>query len=149
MGGPHPCHPSLATQLWSALQTFARTFESLERAAPHLFGPCTPQVRTWDIRPGGSQNRNFAAPRPFRSARLKVTCLAWELKARCAMRLANLCLAVALAAAANASIGEEQVTKSDLPAAVQKTADAQGAGATVLGYARNKEHGRVQYEVRL
>lgn len=65
------------------------------------------------------------------------------------MRLANLCLAVALAAAANASIGEEQVTKSDLPAAVQKTADAQGAGATVLGYARNKEHGRVQYEVRL
>src|ERR1700740_2338091 len=65
------------------------------------------------------------------------------------MRLANLCLAAALVAAANASFGEEQVTKSDLPAAVQKTADAQSAGATVLGYAKDKEHGRVEYEVQL
>lgn len=65
------------------------------------------------------------------------------------MRLANLCLAVALVAAANASIGEEQVKKSDLPAAVLKTAEAQSAGATVLGYAKDKEHGRVEYEVQL
>ena len=65
------------------------------------------------------------------------------------MRLANLYLAVALVAAANASIGEEQVKKSDLPAAVQKTAEAQSAGATVLGYAKDKEHGRVEYEVQL
>jgi hypothetical protein len=65
------------------------------------------------------------------------------------MRLANLCLAVALLAAANASIAEEPVKKSDLPAVVQKTADAQGAGATVIGYAKDKEHGHVEYEVQL
>ena len=65
------------------------------------------------------------------------------------MRLANLCLAVAVVAAAKASIAEEPVKKSDLPAAVQKTADAQSVGATVVGYSRDKEHGHVEYEVQL
>jgi hypothetical protein len=65
------------------------------------------------------------------------------------MRLANVCLAVALVAMVNASIAEERVKKSDLPAVVQKTADAQSAGATVLGYTKDKEHGRVEYEVQL
>jgi hypothetical protein len=65
------------------------------------------------------------------------------------MRLATVCLAGALVAMANASGAEDRVKKSDLPAAVQKTADAQSAGATVLGYAKDKEHGRVEYEVQL
>ena len=65
------------------------------------------------------------------------------------MRLARVCLAVALVAMVNASIAEERVKKSDLPAVVQKTADAQSAGATVLGYTKDKEHGRVEYEVQL
>lgn len=65
------------------------------------------------------------------------------------MRLANLCLAVTLVAAATASIAEEPVKKSDLPALVQKTADAQSAGATVVGYSKDKEHGHVEYEVQL
>jgi ATP-dependent 26S proteasome regulatory subunit len=61
-----------------------------------------------------------------------------------AMRLANVCLAAAFVAMANA---EDRVKKSDLPAAVQKTADAQSAGATVLGYRKDIEHRRVEYEV--
>jgi hypothetical protein len=46
------------------------------------------------------------------------------------MRLATVCLAGALVALANASGAEDRVQKSDLPALVQKTADAQSAGAT-------------------
>jgi hypothetical protein len=65
------------------------------------------------------------------------------------MRLATVCLAGALVAMANASGAEDRVKKSDLPALVQKTADAQSAGATVLGYAKDKERGRVEYEVKL
>jgi hypothetical protein len=56
---------------------------------------------------------------------------------------------VTLVAAATASIAEEPVKKSDLPALVQKTADAQSAGATVVGYSKDKEHGHVEYEVQL
>jgi hypothetical protein len=65
------------------------------------------------------------------------------------MRLASVCLTAALLAMANTSIAEDQIKKSDLPPAVQKTADAQSTGATVLGYAKDVEHGRVEYEVQL
>ena len=65
------------------------------------------------------------------------------------MRWANVCLAPALVALVNASIAEEPVKKSDLPAVVQKAVDAQSAGASVLGYSKDKEHGRVEYEVQL
>jgi hypothetical protein len=65
------------------------------------------------------------------------------------MRLANVYLVGALVAMANASFAEDRVQKSDLPAMVQKTADAQSAGATVLGYTKDKVHGHVEYEVQL
>jgi hypothetical protein len=65
------------------------------------------------------------------------------------MRLANVCLAVALVAVVSTSIAEEQVKKADLPAVVQKAADAQSAGASVLGYTKGKKHGHVAYEVQM
>ena len=65
------------------------------------------------------------------------------------MRWANVCLAAALVVVVNASSAEEQVKKADLPAVVQKAADAQSAGASVLGYAKDKKHGRLEYEVQL
>src|SRR5260370_29361884 len=44
---------------------------------------------------------------------------------------------------------EKRLKKSDLPPAVQKTADEQSQGAIVKGYASEKENGRLQYEVEL
>jgi hypothetical protein len=44
---------------------------------------------------------------------------------------------------------EKHLKKSDLPAAVQKVADQQSQGATVRGYARETEDGKLQYEVSL
>ena len=54
-----------------------------------------------------------------------------------------------LVAIASVSIAEQRITKSDVPAPVQKTADAQGAGATVVGYAKDVEKGNLEYEVQL
>jgi uncharacterized membrane protein YkoI len=51
---------------------------------------------------------------------------------------------------ANSVAGQEkQLKKSDLPAAVQKTADEQSKGATIKGYSQEKENGQVAYEVAL
>jgi uncharacterized membrane protein YkoI len=44
---------------------------------------------------------------------------------------------------------EQHLKKSDLPAAVQKTADEQSQGATVKGYATEMEKGKRVYEVEL
>ena len=49
----------------------------------------------------------------------------------------------------SAAAQDKQLKKSDLPAAVQKTADEQSAGATVRGYASEVEDGKLQYEVQL
>lgn len=57
-------------------------------------------------------------------------------------------LAVFLAPSST-SAQEKKLKKSDLPPAVQKTADEQSRGATVKGYASEREHGQLQYEVEL
>ena len=44
---------------------------------------------------------------------------------------------------------EKKLKKSDMPAAVQKTADEQSKGATVRGYSQETEDGKVAYEVAL
>jgi hypothetical protein len=44
---------------------------------------------------------------------------------------------------------EKKLQKSDLPAAVQKTADKQSKGATVKGYSSEVEDGKLTYEVQL
>jgi predicted outer membrane protein len=58
-------------------------------------------------------------------------------------------LGLAVVCAMSATGQEKKLQKSDLPAAVQKTADEQSKGATVKGYAREMEHGKLQYEVEL
>jgi hypothetical protein len=58
------------------------------------------------------------------------------------MKSVNALTATVLGAIASASIAEQRITKSDLPAPVVKTADAQGAGATVVGYAKDVEKGK-------
>lgn len=51
--------------------------------------------------------------------------------------------------ATRAAAQEKQLKRSDLPAAVQKTADAQSAGATVRGYSSETEDGQLEYEVAM
>ncbi len=53
------------------------------------------------------------------------------------------------AIATRASAQEKQLKRSDLPPAVQKTADEQSAGATVRGYSSDTEDGRLEYEVSM
>lgn len=60
--------------------------------------------------------------------------------------IAGACLLLAASAVSSA---EKQIKKSDLPPAVLKTADAQSAGATVRGYAKDTEDGQLEYEVQL
>jgi uncharacterized membrane protein YkoI len=62
---------------------------------------------------------------------------------------AFLFMTLALCGAINAFGKEKQLKKSDLPAAVQKTADEQSKGATVKGYSQEKENGQLAYEVAL
>ncbi len=56
--------------------------------------------------------------------------------------------AVAIFAAVNCLAAEQKITRNDLPDAVRKTADAQSQGATVRGYAKEKENGQWEYEVQ-
>lgn len=58
-------------------------------------------------------------------------------------------IALALLLALGASAQEKKLKKSDLPAAVQKTADEQSKGATVKGYGSETEDGKLVYEVEL
>lgn len=51
--------------------------------------------------------------------------------------------------APSAPAQEKHLKKSDLPAAVQKTADEQSKGATVRGYSSETEDGKLMYEVSL
>ncbi len=48
-----------------------------------------------------------------------------------------------------AKASERQITYNDLPAAVQKTAQRETKGATVLRYSKEVENGKVEYEVEM
>jgi uncharacterized protein YxeA len=49
----------------------------------------------------------------------------------------------------SASAQEKKLNKSDLPTAVQKTADEQSKGATVKGYSSEMDQGQLLYEVQM
>jgi uncharacterized membrane protein YkoI len=49
----------------------------------------------------------------------------------------------------SASAKEKHIKKSDLPPAVQKTADEQSKGASVRGYSSEVEGGKLEYEVQM
>ena len=64
---------------------------------------------------------------------------------RRAVCLTCACTSLSLIAAA----AETKINKSDLPAAVQRTAEEQSQGATVRGYAKDREDGKLEYEVQM
>lgn len=49
----------------------------------------------------------------------------------------------------NMSVAQKRISRAALPAPVQKTADEQAKGATVRGYSKDIENGRVEYEVQV
>lgn len=53
-------------------------------------------------------------------------------------------LAVSLAFAA-----ETKIKRSDLPAAVERTVQEQSTGAIIKGFAKEVEHGQVEYEIEM
>ena len=65
------------------------------------------------------------------------------------MKSINVLTAAILLAIPNFSFAERRITKPELPAVVSKTADAQSAGAVVVGYAKDVENGKTEYEVQL
>ncbi|SRR5712691_4309330 len=58
-------------------------------------------------------------------------------------------LALTCGFASQASTQERRLKRTDLPAAVQKTADQESQGATVRGYSRETEGGQIEYEVAM
>ncbi len=56
---------------------------------------------------------------------------------------------LAMCVVSTAALKDKALKKSDLPAAVRKTADEQSKGATVRGYASEVEDGKLQYELQL
>jgi hypothetical protein len=75
------------------------------------------------------------------------------LKENLAMKLTRtLALAVFVAGClvtAGVQAQEKHVKKSELPAAVQKTVDEQSKGATIRGYSKEVEGGKLEYEVEM
>ncbi len=63
-------------------------------------------------------------------------------------RLSKL-LILALLATAPVFAAEKKIARNQLPAAVQKTAEAQSAGATIHGYSQDREDGKLEYEVEM
>ena len=55
----------------------------------------------------------------------------------------------ALVAGTSAGEQEKKIKRSDLPPAVEKTAQAQSAGATIKGFNEEKEHGKTFYEIEM
>jgi uncharacterized membrane protein YkoI len=64
-------------------------------------------------------------------------------------RMAAVVAVLAMFCTVSAFGQEKKLKKSDLPVAVQKTADEQSKGATVRGYGQETEDGKVAYEVQL
>ena len=67
------------------------------------------------------------------------------------MKIETIAIALGLATvlASQAGAQEKKLTRAQLPAAVQRTADEQSKGATVHGYATEKDEGQTVYEVEM
>ena len=63
--------------------------------------------------------------------------------------VAMVVVVLSLLAVGAAQAKEKSLKKSDLPSAVQKTADEQSKGAAVHGYSSEVEDGKLEYEVEM
>lgn len=60
-----------------------------------------------------------------------------------------LLVAATLCLTGSSLAADRKIDKSELPPAVSKTADQQAHGATVTGYSKEKENGKLEYEVQM
>ena len=65
------------------------------------------------------------------------------------VKIASALVVLVLVFVANAQGQEKHIKKSDLPPAVQKTAEEQSEGAKVRGYTQETENGKLEYEVEM
>jgi hypothetical protein len=65
------------------------------------------------------------------------------------MILAGLTLSTTLVIGTSAAAQEKKIKRSDLPPAVEKTVQAQSAGATIKGFNEEKEKGKTFYEIEM
>lgn len=65
------------------------------------------------------------------------------------LRVFTLVAGTALLISAMAMTQEKRIKRSDLPTAVEKTVEAESKGATIRGFAREVEDGRLRYEAEL
>lgn len=65
------------------------------------------------------------------------------------VKIASALVVLVLVFVANAQGQEKHIKKSDLPPAVQKTAEEQSEGAKVRGYTQETEDGKLEYEVEM
>ena len=65
------------------------------------------------------------------------------------LRTVAVAVLVLTALASQAAAQEKKLKRSDLPAAVQRSADEQSVGARVRGYSTEKENGQDVYEVEM
>lgn len=65
------------------------------------------------------------------------------------VKIASALVVLVLVFVANVQGQEKHIKKSNLPPAVQKTAEEQSEGAKVRGYTRETENGKLEYEVEM
>jgi hypothetical protein len=68
---------------------------------------------------------------------------------KCSKMMVYSVIALVSLFAGSAPAREKHLKKSDLPPAVQKTADEQSKGATIRGYSSEVEGGKLQFEVEM
>ena len=65
------------------------------------------------------------------------------------MNISNFAIVTALGLATIATAQEKKIERKDLPAAVEKTVEAQTQGATIRGFSQKKEKGQNYYEAEM
>lgn len=60
-----------------------------------------------------------------------------------------LLVAASLSLTATSLAADRKIGKSELPPEVRKTADQQSQGATVVSYSKERENGKLEYEVQM
>ena len=65
------------------------------------------------------------------------------------LQMVGLAATTSLIFALSVLAGEKKTKRSDLPSAVEKTAAAQGVGATFRGFSEEKENGQTFYEAEM